>query len=57
MRKMPLGLLLQIAIIGGVAGYLITLPEPWARYGLVGFFVFLTGKMAWRFKQAGRWAK
>lgn len=55
--KIPRGLLLQAAIVGGVAGYLITSPEPWAKYGLVGLFVFLAGKMAWDFKQGRQNAK
>jgi uncharacterized membrane protein AbrB (regulator of aidB expression) len=34
-KNAMLGLLIQVAVIGGVAGYLITSPEPWAKYGLV----------------------
>lgn len=51
-KNAMLGLLIQVVVIGGVAGYLITSPEPWAKYGLIGLFVFLAGKMVWDFKQA-----
>ena len=39
-KKTPIGLLLQVAIVGGIAGYLVTSPEPWAKYGLVALFLF-----------------
>ena len=56
-KKTPIGLLLQVAIIGGIAGYLVTSPEPWAKYGLVALFLFLAGKMVWDFKQAKQQSK
>lgn len=56
-KNAMLGLLIKVAVIGGVAGYLITSPEPWAKYGLIGLFVFLAGKMVWDFKRAREQAK
>ena len=56
-KKTPIGLLLQVAIIGGIAGYLVTSPEPWAKYALVALFLFLAGKMVWDFKQAKQQSK
>lgn len=56
-KNAMLGLLIQVAVMGGVAGYLITSPEPWAKYGLIGLFLFLAGKMAWSFKQAHQQGK
>lgn len=50
-KKEMLALLMQVAVIGGVAGYLVTSPEPWAKFGLIGLFVILAGKMIWDFKQ------
>lgn len=56
-KKALLGLLLQVAVVGGVAGYLVTSPEPWAKTALIGLFVILAGKMVWDFKQARQQAK
>lgn len=56
-KNTMLGLLIQVAVIGGVAGYLINSHEPWAKYGLVALFLFLAGKMVWDFKQAREQAK
>lgn len=54
--KALLALMLQSAIVGGVAGCLVISPEPWARYGLavlfLFLFLFLAGRMAWNFRQA-----
>jgi uncharacterized membrane protein YfcA len=50
-KSAMLGLLIQVAVIGGVAGYLITSPEPWAKYGFLALFLFLAGKMIRDFKQ------
>lgn len=55
--KALLALMLQSAIVGGVAGYLVISPEPWARYGLIALFLFLAGKMAWNFRQARKAGK
>lgn len=52
--KALFSLVIQVAIIGGVAGYLSAIHETWARYSLVGLFVILAGKMVWDLSKVRR---
>lgn len=45
-------LLLQAAVVGGVSGFLVTSPEPWAGYGLAALILVLFGKLAWDIRRA-----